>query len=192
MEALLLLAIGLFVATHVDTFVALVAFCADARYRLPEIIVGHFLGFLVGLAGAVLAAAFAPESIRDLAFLLGIIPLSMGLWGFRHRAREAEPMELANPQSRARRAMIVTSAGIGLSGENIAVFVPFYLTLTAGELVVVNGLYLLGAGVVLLLAVAVGRQTARFGIPRWIERRLIPTVLTIVGVYVLSVGWLAG
>lgn len=192
METLLFVAVWLFAVTHLDTLVVLVAFCADEDYRTIEILVGHYAGFGVGLAGAVIAATVAAELFAGWTFLLGIVPLGMGLWGLLSRSPEEAVEDSAIVPDRAGRIGIVTGAGIGLSGENLAVFIPFFARLSAADLAIVVGLYLLGAAVVFLFALAIARRAAAVGLPRWIDRWLVPAVLTIVGAYVLLAGLFVG
>lgn len=188
MERYLILALTLFALTHIDTLVVLTAFCLDADYGFPEVAVGHLLGFLIGLVGAVIAALLAAEFLRDWTFLLGIAPLSLGVWGLLRR----HPDEVVEPElvpGLLGRVGVVTTAGIGLSGENMAVFIPFFVDLSSVELGVVLTAYVVGAGVVLGLAVVVAKGTSVFGhIPQWVHRLLVPIVLVIVGLYVIASG----
>ena len=191
MEALLPVAIGLFVATHLDTYVVLVAFCSKEGYRLPELFVGHYVGFGIGLLGAVLATIVLPEGIHEYAFLLGLLPIALGLWGFRVRDKQPTTVDPLTPSSALARGLVVTTAGIGLSGENIAVFIPFFLALASTELLTVVMGYLLGAGIVFFLAFSTSRTTEAIELPNWLEHRLVPGLLVLVGTYVLTTGWIA-
>lgn len=188
METVLLVAVWLFALTHLDTFVVIVAFLTDVEYRRSEVLLGHYAGFGVGLTGAILGALFAAGVLGEWTVLLGVVPLGMGVYGLlvRHPETEfTEPTPLSGP---TRRVGVVTAAGIGLSGENLAVFIPFFAGLTTAELALVVALYLVSAGVLFvgaLLAVAV-LPTAEF--PPWVDRWLVPTVLILVGLYVLGAG----
>lgn len=191
MEPVLLVAAWLFAATHIDTLIVLTAFCADDDYQTSEVLLGHYAGFSAGLAAAVLAALVAAEFLHAWTFLLGVIPLGLGIWGLVRQPRMVDTDDVQIVPSPAGRVGVVTAAGIGLSGENIAVFLPFFVRLSATELSVVVALYLAGAGAVFLVAVLLARRTAALGIPVWIDRWLVPIVLSLVGVYVLAVGWFA-
>lgn len=190
MDAILFLAVWFFVVTHVDTLVVLAAFFLDETYARHEILVGHYLGFGVGLVVAVAGALLVAELLGLWTFLLGVVPLGLGVWGLvsnePERSHQLEPLDT----STVRRIGIVMSAGIGLSGENLAVFIPFFADLSIGQLFVVVAWYLVLAGVVYVLALTIARTTAtRFELPDWIETRLVPVVLVIVGLYVLATGW---
>lgn len=190
MEGLLLVAGWLFVITHVDTLLVLVAFRSDPDYGLIEVLVGHYVGFGIGLTAAVVGAVVAADVLREWTFLLGLIPLTLGIWTLRrHRSTPAETRP-APPASPAGRIGVVTAAGVGLSGENIAAFVPFFVTLSEAALLAVVLGYFAGAGVVFLVAEALVRRGPSPTTPEWIERLLIPIVLIVVGGYVLATGWL--
>ena len=191
MDVLLVVAIWLFAITHVDTLVVLVAFCADDEYQLGEIATGHYLGFSIGLVASVLAALLAAELLYGWTFLLGLVPLGVGVWGLIRRRSFTGRTGRKTVPDRLGRISVVTIAGIGLSGENIAIFIPFFATLQGNELAVVLFLYLIGAGILLLLAVPLARGTIAAGMPDWIDRWLVPGTLIIVGVYVLAAGWIA-
>ena len=192
MEFPLLFALWLFAITHIDTVIVLTAFCTDDRYGGNEILVGHYVGFCFGMIGAVLGALIAAEALRESAFLLGIVPLGLGLWGVLRRDNSASLNERSAPGHVIGRIGIVTLTGIGLSGENIAVFVPFFLTLSRVELLVVSIVYLIAAGFVFLVAYLLARVSRDRFLPDWIERWAVPVSLILIGIYVLLVGWLAG
>lgn len=191
MELLVIIALWLFAITNLDTFLLLVAFCADEHYGLSEIVLGHYLGFSLGLLGAIVGALVVGEMLHEWAFLLGAVPLCMGVWGLARRRGRAEPAVLEVPAPGIERVLIVTIAGLGLSGENIALFVPFFLRLSPGELLTVVVSYLFAAGLVLLLAWIVATRLVRVRIPDWIEQILVPLTLVIVGGFVLLAGWFA-
>lgn len=182
---------GAFVLTNLDTLVVLVAFCADEDYRPWEILLGHLLGFGIGLAFAVGVVLVAAEFLQEWAFLIGVVPLALGAWGlFRQRpARQATAPLSAT--GRFGRLGVVTMTGIGLSGENLVVYIPLFSTFSRDELAVTVVAFLLGAGVLYLLSVFLARRIRVVGPPRWLDRWLVPATLTVVGLYVLLAGWIA-
>lgn len=191
MAELYLLMGWLFVVTHVDTFVVLVAFCADDLYRPREILVGHYLGFSIGLGIAVLAALVVAEVASQWAFLLGLVPIALGLHGFARREvlnLPVEPIDVPEPQDRVG---AVAAAGVGLSGENVAAYVPVLATADPVAIGLVVLGYLVGAGLIFTLAYAVTIRTVGRRPPAWVQTWLVPAVLVIVGGYVLVAGWLA-
>lgn len=190
MQSLLVVASGLFIATHIDTLVVISAFCADNDYRIWEVFVGHLVGFSVGLAAAVVGSIVAAAYLESWTFLLGLLPFSLGLWGIIRKPPEEVVAETAVVPNPIGRIGVVTVMGIGLSGENIAVFIPFFATLESAELLLVAVLYLLGAGGVFVLALGVVHYVASDGISDRLDRWLVPTVLMAIGAYVFLTGLL--
>lgn len=191
-ESVLLLSLGLFAVTHIDTLLVISAFCADNDYRGWEVLVGHYVGFSIGLCGAVVGALVAAELFREWTFLLGLIPFSMGVWGLLRRPPENVLEELPTVPNAVGRIGVVTVTGIGLSGENIAVFVPFFAELSTVALLSVVGVYLVCAGVVFLLASLIVRYATGDRISDRLDRWLVPTVLMGIGGYVFATGLLVG
>ncbi len=189
MDSVLFVAFWLFVLTHIDTLVVLTAFCADTEYRTGEVVVGHYLGFSGGLLVAVIAAVVAAELLQRWTFLLGVVPLGLGLWQLSRGKPTTEESESPTPSTTGNRVGVVTAAGIGLSGENIAAFVPFFVDLSTVELSVVVFGYLIGAAVVFLAALVLSRSRVVSELPDWTDHLLVPLVLVFLGTYVLVTGW---
>ncbi len=192
METILFVGVWLFAVTHLDTLLVIGAFCADNDYRLWEVLVGHYAGFCVGLFAAVAGSILATEILQGWTFLLGVFPLGLGLWGLLRQPSQTTVEETPAVPNSPGRISVVTVAGIGLSGENIAVFVPFFADLSPFELTIVVVVYLIGAGIVFLAASVIVSRVAADGIPGWLDRRLVPAVLVLVGGYVLVAGWAIG
>ena len=188
MELLVPLLIWLFAVTNVDTFVILVAFCADDGYRLPEVAVGHLLGFGVGLAIAIGAAILAAELFAGWAFMLGVIPIGLGLYALAPGDGVADTVEPPLAGRRSSRIATVAGAGIGVSGENVAAYVPVFAELTHEELALAVVLYVAGAVVVFVAAVVAVRHLLVVELPTWVESVLVPATLILVGTYVLVTG----
>ena len=190
MNAFVVAALGLFVVANLDTLVVLMAFLRDEQYAASEIAIGHFLGFGAGLLGALVATLLAEIAFYEFAFLLGVVPLGLGIIGFFRQPADGPVLDPSALPSQVSRTGIVTTAGIGLSGENVALFVPFFITLTTFELTVVVLLYLFAAGVTLLVAFFSARLFIDVSLPAWINDRFVPLLLIVVGVYVLTTGWI--
>jgi len=191
-DTVLVVAVWLFVATNLDTLVVVSAFCADNDYRVWEVFVGHYVGFCLGLAAAVLGATVAAQLLADWTFLLGIVPLGLGLWGLFRQPPEATIDESTVVPNALGRIGVVTVTAVGLSGENLAVYIPFFADLSTGELAVVIGVYLLGAAAVFAAGLLVVYRIATNGIPKQVDRWLVPSVLVVIGSYVIVTGVLVG
>lgn len=190
MEAILFVGLWLFVVTHLDTLLVIGAFCADNDYRTREVFLGHYVGFSLGLVAAVVGAVLAAELLQGWTFLLGVVPLGMGLWGLLRQPPETTVEKLPVVSNSIGRTAVVAVAGIGLSGENIAVFIPFFAGLSPSELALIVVVYTFGAGVVFLVASVVVSRVVVDGIPDLLDRWLVPTVLVLVGGYVVLTGWI--
>lgn len=94
MLTLAIVAAGLFVATNVDTILVVAAFCLDADYAASEVLVGHYAGVAVALTGALLGAFVATATVRSWVFLLGVIPIAIGVWGLIRRNPDPQGDEL--------------------------------------------------------------------------------------------------
>ncbi len=191
-DTVLVVAVWLFVATNLDTLVVVSAFCADNDYRVWEVFVGHYVGFCLGLAAAVLGATVAAQLLADWTFLLGIVPLGLGLWGLFRQPPEATIDKSTVVPNALGRIGVVTVTAVGLSGENLAVYIPFFADLSTGELAVVIGVYLLGAAAVFAAGLLVVYRIATNGIPKQVDRWLVPSVLVVIGSYVIVTGVLVG
>lgn len=190
METVLLVGALLFILTHIDTLIVLVAFCADEDYLQTEVLVGHFVGFTIGLSGAVFGAFVAAGLLEEWTFLLGFVPLTIGVWGLMRRYPDVEVPEPQSVPGSISRIGIVTVTGVGVSGENLAVFIPFFVSLSQAQLHWILVLYFLGAGAVFLAAVVTVRLVSDARMPPWVDDWLVPAVLIAVGGYVLLTGWL--
>ena len=185
---MILVGAWLFVVIHIDTLIALVAFCSDDDYRSWEVALGHYAGFLLVLGGALLSTLALSDLLHEHAFLLGIVPIMIGGWMFLRTRSRAPCADTVRISSGGSRIVIVTLTGVGLGGENLAVLVPFFLTLSLVELVVIVAMYFVGAGIVFFLAFAVARRTVAVGLPNWIDRWIVPSTLILVGAFVLTTG----
>lgn len=191
MERLLVIALALFIATNVDVLLVLIAFCLDVDYGTIEIGVGYAMGVVVGIGGALLGAFVLTGLFANWAFLLGVIPFGLGVWGFIRREPDLDQTDPHIVPGRFGRVGVVAVASIGLNGENLAVYVPFFLERSSGELLAIVVLYLAGAAALFAIAVAVANRSYDYGHPAWIDRWLVPAILVIVGTYVLVSGWIA-
>lgn len=202
MASLLIVALWLFVVTNLDTLIVLVAFCVDEDYRPLEVFAGHYIGFCLGLGGALLGAYLAAEWLQQWTFLLGTVPLGLGIWGLVRTHPDTavtgssasedptapEMDELQVLPGPTGRIVVVTAAAIGLNGENLAMYIPFFAELSMTQLRSIALAYLLAAVLLFVIAHIIARRTTTLGMPEWIDRRLVPAVLVVIGVYILVAG----
>ncbi|WP_162354570.1 cadmium resistance transporter [Natrialba swarupiae] len=187
MEVIIVVAFVLFAFTHFDTVIALIAFCADQEYGSSEVFLGHYLGFAIGLLLAVIGGLLFNELLHSWVHLLGIIPLTLGVLSILHRLPETNLIH-RRASGYGGRIGVVAATGIGLSGENLAVFIPFFATLGLLEVIVIFILYAIGGGVLYLVASTVVRYTFSVVHLSWIDRWLVPIVLIVTGVFIMGSG----
>ena len=198
METVLTVALWLFAVTNIDTLLVVAAFCVDRDYRTVEVFLGYYVGVIVALTATIVGAMFVAGWLRSWSFLLGIFPIALGVRSLLNQRASGDGEEGVkrgvdgSGLSRAGtgRTVIVFTTVIGLSGDNVVVYIPFFLELSADELRVVVVAYLLGALLVFPVAVAIARRTVSAGVPEWVDRLLVPVTLVLMGTYILVTGGL--
>ena len=188
METIVIIAVWLFALTHIDTLVVLIAFCADSGYHVYEVLLGHYIGFSIGLIAAVGGTLLAAELFHSWSFLLGGLPVLIGVWSLLRRYPSTHVADIEAIPDQSGRVGVVTTAGIGLSGENIAVFIPFFTRLSTTELLLVVLAYVVAAGLVFLLAYFIAQIFGKVAIPPRLDRWLVPSILILVGLAILGSG----
>ena len=198
METVLTVALWLFAVTNIDTLLVVAAFCVDRDYRTVEVFLGYYVGVIVALTATIVGAMFVAGWLRSWSFLLGVFPIALGVRSLLNQRASGdgdEGVKRGVDGSRLSRAgtgrtATVLATVIGLSGDNVVVYIPFVLELSAGELRVVIVAYLLGALLVFPVAVTIARRTVSAGVPEWVDRLLVPVTLVLMGMYILVTGGL--
>ena len=188
MLTLAIVAAGLFVATNVDTLLVVAAFCLDADYAAIEVLIGHYAGVVVALAGAVIGAFVVTATVRSWVFLLGVIPIAIGVWGLIRRNPDPQGDELQVVPGAAGRIGVVTTTAVGLNGDNTVLYISFFVTLRPEQVVLTVVGYLVAAGVLFAIALGMARVADDFGPPPWVNTWFVPVMLIVVGAYVLVSG----
>ncbi|MES3516733.1 MAG: cadmium resistance transporter [Natronomonas sp.] len=192
MLSLVVIAVIAFVATNLDDLAVLTAFCGHERYRFREILLGQYLGFgllvAVSLVGGVGVARFFTEHVR----WLGILPIVVGaVWYLRTRDRTeraaSDRPAVAGSASRSR-TMVVAGVGVADGGDNIAVYIPLFAALGLDETILVAGIFLVAAGLWVLLARWLGsRQVVAARVEAYGDV-VLPLVFVGLGVVILAGG----
>ncbi|PSL17393.1 hypothetical protein [Shimia abyssi] len=171
------------IATNLDNLAVLIALLLTAGKRSA---LGGFLAAqLVVLGAALVFAEGVDATLADMAGLLGVIPLGLGLWGV---WQQWTVSEADSTDTHAAKGTLVACffLFLSLSVDSFAAFAPLLadtqpllrLPLLAGAVVALAGLALLG----LILA-----QGAKQG-GAWLSRleRLGPYAMVAVGLYILT------
>jgi len=186
-------AIGLFLVTNIDDIIVLSLFFARGagqRGTTARILIGQYLGFIGILGAAVLislgAGAFLPPEVIP---YFGLIPLALGLWAAWQGWRGDEDDD-DESRFEGKKVAAWTVAGVTFAngGDNIGVYVPVFLSVGPGAVVVYCVVFLALVAVLVGLAkfVATRRPIAEV-LERW-EHILFPIVLIGVGVFILISG----
>ena len=183
-------AIGLFLVTNIDDIIILSLFFARGTGRrgtTARIAAGQYLGFGAILVTAVAVALGADLFLPDSAIAyFGLVPLLLGLFAA-WRAWRGDDDDDDVPD-RPISALTVAAVTFANGGDNIGVYVPVFLTVGTGAVVVYSIVFLLLVAVLVLVARFVAtREPIAEVLERW-EHVLFPTVLIALGVFIMVEG----
>jgi len=183
------LAIVLFVSTNVDDLLVLVAFFANPRLRVREIVMGQYVAvallFLVSLAASLLSFVIPGAYIG----LLGLAPILIGLKQLvkvrhGHESTEASA-KLQDRGSSFRKVVGVALVTIANGGDNIGIYTPSFAVHSGHEIAVIAIVF---AGMTALWCILAHRMVnhQKLGVPiRRYAHRLAPIVLIALGIEII-------
>ena len=194
---------GAFAATNVDDIVILSLFCARLRHwrqALP-LLLGKSLGFsvlvLISLVGLLGPQLLAPPYLG----LLGLVPISLGLWRWRQRSASPDQGQdaVGAPQLRGQRggqpnsqagAGLLTMAGLTLANgaDNVGVYLPLFAQSGGLELAVTLLTFAVGLALLGLLAWVCSRMPGLASLLGRLGDTLVPLVLIVLGSAILLDG----
>ncbi len=177
-------AIVLFFATNLDDVFLLIAFFADPKLKLGQIVVGQYVGIALLYAASVAASLTALVIPQVYVGLLGLIPIGIGL--FQLREIWSDDAEADEPVPAARGgAAAVAAITLASGGDNIAVYTPVFALRPLSETLAIGGVF------AVLVALWIGAawwltRHPKVGPPirRWGEKA-VPFVLIAIGVLVI-------
>jgi len=185
--AVVLTAAVLFAVTNVDDIVVLTVLSISSRAtgepRPWQIWAGQYAGLAV-LVGASLAVAagLALVPLRWL-WLLGLVPLGLGLYKLAAAIRAHRSGQQTSP------AAVTGLAGvIGLTvangGDNLSVYIPVFRTSSAAEIAVIIAVFLAAVGLYCLASIRfAGHRAVIQAVQRWGEWA-VPVVFILIGFYI--------
>lgn len=185
--AVVLTAAVLFAATNVDDIVILTMLSISSRAtgqpRPWHIWAGQYVGLAV-LVGASLAAAagLALVPLHRL-WLLGLVPLGLGLYKLAAAIRAHRSGQRASP------AAVTGLAGvIGLTitngADNLSAYIPVFRTSSAAEIAVIIAVFLGGVALYCLASLGfAGHRAVIQAVQRWGEW-IVPVVFVLIGFYI--------
>jgi cadmium resistance protein CadD (predicted permease) len=185
--AAVLTAAVLFAATNVDDIVVLTVLSISSRAtRQPRrwhIWAGQYAGLAV-LVGASLAAAagLALVPLRWL-WLLGLVPLGLGLYKLAAAIHAHRSGQRASPAA-VTGLIGVTGLTIANGGDNLSVYIPVFRTSSAAEIAVIIAVFLVGVALYCLASIGLaGHQAVVQAVQRWGEWA-VPVVFILIGFYI--------
>jgi len=185
--AVVLTAAVLFAATNADDIVVLTVLCISSRASgLPRpwhIWAGQYAGFAV-LIGVSLAAAAGLALIPlHWLWLLGLVPLGLGLYKLAATIRAHRSGQQASPA-----AVTGLTGVIGLTvvngGDNLSAYIPVFRTSSAVEVAVIIAVFLVGVALYCLASIRfAGHQAVVQAVQRW-GQWIVPVVFILIGFYI--------
>lgn len=180
-------AIGLFAATNIDDIVVLaILFLASARGALPgwKVVVGQYLGFIALVAISVIAAAGLTLVPDEWVGLLGLVPLSIGVYGLIRTLRRRDDDD---DESAIRAGGLLGVAGITIANgaDNISLYTPVFRTTPIPDTVIIIIVFLMLVAVWCIVARFIGTNKTVTEALEKVEHWLVPAVFIGLGLYIL-------
>jgi cadmium resistance protein CadD (predicted permease) len=185
--AVALTAVALFAATNADDIVVLTALSissrAEGRPRRWHIWAGQYAGFAVLIAVSLAAAGGLALVPLHWLWLLGLLPLSLGL------ARLVTAIRAHRSGQQASPAVVTGLTGvIGLTiangGDNLSAYIPVFRTSSMAAIAVIIPVFMVGVGVYCLAGIRIAAHRAVIqAVQRW-GQWVIPVVFIAIGFYI--------
>jgi cadmium resistance protein CadD (predicted permease) len=185
--AVALTAVALFAATNADDIVVLTALSissrAEGRPRRWHIWAGQYAGFAVLIAVSLAAAGGLALVPLHWLWLLGLLPLSLGL------ARLVTAIRAHRSGQQASPAVVTGLTGvIGLTiangGDNLSAYIPVFRTSSMAAIAVIIPVFMVGVGVYCLAGIRIAAHHAVIqAVQRW-GQWVIPVVFIAIGFYI--------
>jgi len=182
-----LTAVALFAATNADDIVVLTVLSisshACGQPRRWHIWAGQYAGFAVLIAVSLAAAAGLTLGPLRWLWLLGLVPLGLGLAKLVTAIRAHRSGEQASPAAATGLAG-VTALTIVNGGDNLSAYIPVFRTSSAATIGVIITVFMAGVGVYCLASIRMaGHRKVIEAIQRW-GQWVIPVVFILLGFYI--------
>lgn len=185
--AVVLTAAVLFAATNLDDIVVLTVLSISSRAsgepRRWHIWAGQYAGFAVLITASLAAAAGLAMVPLHWLWLLGLLPLGLGLGKLAAAIRAHRSGRQASP------AAVTGLAGvIGLTivngGDNLSAYIPVFRTSSAAEIAVIVTVFLAGVGLYCLASIRfAGHRAVIQAVQRW-GQWIVPVAFILIGFYI--------
>jgi cadmium resistance protein CadD (predicted permease) len=177
-----------FASTNIDDLVVLtflfLASRAAGKPRPWQVVVGQCAGIAVLVVSAAVAALGLVIVPPRWVGLLGLIPLSVGVWKLVGAMRKA-------PDSDGTSSLTVGLTGVmGVAivngGDNIALYAPLFRSLDRGQVLVTLAVFAGMIGVWCAAAAWLGSHLGAIAAIRRLNHRLAPVVFIAIGAFILA------
>jgi len=185
--AVVLTAALLFAATNADDIVVLTALSISSRAsgqpRRWQIWAGQYAGFAVLIAASLAAAAGLTLVPLHWLWLLGLVPLGLGLGKLATAIRAHRSGQQASPAA-VSGLTGVTGLTIVNGGDNLSAYIPVFRTSSAAEIAVIIAVFLAGVGLYCLASVRLsGHRAVIQAVQQW-GQWIVPVVFILIGFYI--------
>ncbi|GAA4862137.1 cadmium resistance transporter [Saccharopolyspora rosea] len=180
-------AAGVFAGTNVDDMIVLAVLNAsartDGRPRPWQICVGQFAGVAVLVCVSMLVAAGMALAPERWIWLLGLVPLVLGVRKLLAAFRASRAGEQISPVV-VHGLPGVVGLTIANGGDNVATYAPVFATTDAGDTVVTLAVFTVGVALWCLLGAGlVAHRKVTEAVSRW-GHWTVPAVFILIGLYV--------
>lgn len=185
--AVVLTAALLFAATNADDIVVLTVLSISSRAsgqpRRWQIWAGQYAGFAVLIAASLAAAAGLTLVPLHWLWLLGLVPLGLGLGKLATAIRAHRSGQQASPAA-VSGLTGVTGLTIVNGGDNLSAYIPVFRTSSAVEIAVIIAVFLAGVGLYCLASVRLsGHRAVIQAVQQW-GQWIVPVVFILIGFYI--------
>ena len=185
--AVVLTAALLFAATNADDIVVLTVLSISSRAsgqpRRWQIWAGQYAGFAVLIAASLAAAAGLALVPLHWLWLLGLVPLGLGLGKLATAIRAHRSGQQASPAA-VSGLTGVTGLTIVNGGDNLSAYIPVFRTSSTAEIAVIIAVFLAGVGLYCLASVRLsGHRAVIQAVQQW-GQWIVPVVFILIGFYI--------
>ena len=182
-------AVGLFVGTNIDDMMVLAVLSASSRAtgrpRRWEIWAGQYLGIAMLVGGSFAASRGLDRIPQGWLWLLGLIPLSLGIYKLAatvraHRRGERPPAPAPGGLPG------VTGLIVANGGDNVAAYAPVFATMGAAAAAVTIAVFAVGVAIWCLAGSwLVSHHRVTQTLERW-GHWIIPVIYILIGLYIFQ------